>query len=123
MTDQRLESLHFPYVPLSLRVGSMPDSERRYELEVLLDTGFDGDVGVPVNSLTYAHPPDAYLTWALADGSEVAAPAHLGHVWLGEIGPIEVVITALGDEPIVGRHVTDRFNIVLDHGRRVIVEP
>ena len=27
------------------------------------------------------------------------------------------------DEPLVGRMVTDRFTLILDHGRRLIVEP
>jgi hypothetical protein len=33
------------------------------------------------------------------------------------------VISVLGDEPLVGRGVTDRFAVTLDHGRRVIVAP
>jgi hypothetical protein len=33
------------------------------------------------------------------------------------------VITALGDEAIVGVGVASHFNIILDHGRRVVVEP
>jgi hypothetical protein len=33
------------------------------------------------------------------------------------------VVIAVGDEPLVGRGVTDEFRVILDHGRRVIVEP
>ena len=33
------------------------------------------------------------------------------------------VVTILGDEPLIGRRLTDRFRVILDHGARVIVEP
>jgi hypothetical protein len=42
---------------------------------------------------------------------------------MAEVGSVDVLVTVLGDEPIVGRGVTDRFRLVLDHGERVIVEP
>jgi hypothetical protein len=34
-----------------------------------------------------------------------------------------VVISFLGEEALIGRAVTDRFRLTLDHGQRVIVEP
>jgi hypothetical protein len=38
------------------------------------------------------------------------------------MAPFEGVVIALGDEPLVGRGVTDRFTVILDHGRQLIVE-
>jgi hypothetical protein len=29
----------------------------------------------------------------------------------------------LGDEPLLGRHVTNHFRILLDHGTQITVEP
>jgi hypothetical protein len=29
----------------------------------------------------------------------------------------------LGDEPIMGRGIGDRYRMVLDHGQRLVVEP
>lgn len=85
-------------------------------------TGFDGSVAVPPRLLTSREPPDDYQSWTLADGSNVAAPFYFGTVHLGDVGAFPTAITALGDEPIVGRQVTDRFRLILDHGERVIAE-
>ena len=111
-------STHFPYLPLTLTVR-----ERTEPVEALLDTGFDGDVVVPHGLITNGKPPDGYLHWTLADGSTVQAPAYLGTITIGPFGPFEAVITVLGDEPIVGRNLTNHFSILLDHGQRVIVQP
>ncbi len=116
--SQPVVSSRFPYFPLQLELG-----QRTEEVEALLDTGFDGDVAVPPGLLTDEEPPDTYETWTLADGSQVLAPVYLGTGRLGSLSPFPVLITALGDEPLVGRGVMDRFKVTLDHGQRVIVEP
>ena len=76
--DGSLESTRFPYLPLGLTLEN-----RSVQVEVLLDTGFDGDVAVPPGLVMNGEPPDDYLVWALADGSEVLAPAFLGRARLG----------------------------------------
>lgn len=122
MSATPLVSARFPYLPLTLRV-------RRYTTTVLalLDTDFDGDVVLPLDLLPPGLAPDAYFRWMLADGTRIQAPTYDGTVdgtvELGRFGPFEVVISVLGDEPLVGRGVTDRFAVTLDHGRRVIVAP
>lgn len=60
--------------------------------------------------------------YGLADESRVRAPIYRGTVRVGSLSPFPVDVTALGDVPIVGRGVTDRYTIILDHGRRVILE-
>src|SRR3712207_4404551 len=114
---QQVISTHFPYLPLTITVRNRTES-----LEALLDTGFDGYIVLPHGLMTNGTPPDGYLQWMLADGSTVQAPAYLGTVHLGSFGPFDAVITILGDEPIVGRSLTNHFGITLDHGHRVIVE-
>jgi predicted aspartyl protease len=111
-----LESAHFPYLPLRLEVGS-----RSHDVEALIDTGFDGPVAVPPERVANGDPDD-YQRWTLADGSVVYAPLYIGLVQVGDVGTVEAAITALGDEPLVGRGITDRFRLILDHGERVIVE-
>src|SRR5207248_2778522 len=96
---------------------------RTYQVEALIDTGFDGFVAVAPELLANGEPPDDYQTWTLADGSKLSAPFYFGTVHVGDIGAVPAAITALGDEPIVGRRVTDHFRLTLDHGRRVILEP
>lgn len=116
--SQGLTSSRFPYVPLHLSVR-----QRNERIEALLDTGFDGDVAMPSEFVANGEPPDGYLPWTLADGSEALAPAYDGTVQVEGMAWFPAVVIALGDEPLVGRGVTDRFTIVLDHGRRLIVEP
>jgi predicted aspartyl protease len=118
MTTARLASSHFPYLPIHLEVRG-----HTADLEALLDTGFDGAIVVPPGLVTNGRPPDQRSRWMLADGSEVAAPSYLGTVTLGSFGPYEVLITALGDEPILGRGLATLFRIILDHGREISIEP
>ncbi len=118
MTSGRVESVRFPYVPVTISLRGQRD-----EVEALLDTGFDGGIVIPEGFIAGARPPDGYVTWRLADGSEVLAPVHLGEATVAGVILSPVVVTVLGHEPIVGREVSDRFMIVLDRGQRVIVEP
>ena len=118
MSSTPVTSSHFPYLPLTLTVRG-----RIAAIEALLDTGFDGHVVVPIGLITNGMVPDGSLEWMLADGSVVQAPAYIGSVQVGSFAPVAVVISVLGDEPIVGRAVSDSFRVTLDHGQRVIVEP
>jgi hypothetical protein len=40
-----------------------------------------------------------------------------------DLGTLDCNVIAMGDEPLVGRAVSDRFMVILDHGRQLIVEP
>jgi len=116
--NERLESNQFPYLPIRIEVRG-----RIHELQALVDTGFNGDVTVPPSVIGTAESPDWQLHGILADGSRLALPAYHAEVRLGLHGPFQVSLVALGDEPTVGPRVTDRFLLILDHGRRVILEP
>jgi predicted aspartyl protease len=116
--NQRLISTHVPYLPLTLTIQGRTET-----IEAFLDTGFDGDGVVPPDLVTASDTPDGYLQWTLADGSRVQAAAYLGTLQIGSFSSFPAVVTVLGDEPIVGRHVSDRFTIILDHGQQLIVEP
>jgi predicted aspartyl protease len=89
----------------------------------LVDTGFDGGVTVPPGLIDSSIKPDTQLPWLLADGSEIRTPAYLATVQIGRFQPITTVIIALGDEPLLGREVTDRFRVTFDHGQTILVEP
>ncbi len=113
-----LTSSRFPYIPITLQVLN-----RNIKTEALIDTGFDGAVTVPPEMILNGKPPQGYLPWTLADGKKVDAPYFLGKAKIGKFEAINVLITALGDEPLIGRGVTDKFKVTFDHGRKVIVEP
>lgn len=114
----RVGSARFPYVPIRLVVG-----QQVIEVEAFLDTGFDGDVVMPRGSVRRGTRRTSYLYWTLPDNSVVSAPAYPGTVEIGRLGSFPVLVTVLGDEPIIGRRLTDRFRVILDHGSAVIVEP
>ena len=118
MTNWVVESWRFPYLPIELTAAG-----RTAHIEAFIDTGFDGDVVAPGTFFTGSSAPSDSLRWRLADGSQIVAPAYRGELRIGSVVVAPVVVTALGDEPIVGRGVIDRFGLILDHGRRVVVEP
>jgi predicted aspartyl protease len=90
-------------------------------IEALVDTGFDGDVVLPAGTVTAA--PDFETTWRLADGSRVRSSTYVAEVELRRLsGSYPVMASVLGDEFFVGRGLTDRFLLVLDHGRQLTVE-
>ena len=115
--ERRLESERFPYLPLQVQASS-----HSLDVEALVDTGFDGDVALPRSLISGQMIPDHYAAWTLADGSEVLAAVFIGAARLGTFRPFPVLITVIGDEPLVGRGAIDRFRLTLDHGRRLIVE-
>ena len=116
--NERLESDHFPYLPLKVEVRG-----RVHQVEALIDTGFTGHVTMPASELANGQPADYEVQATLADESQVSVPAYFAHAQVGQQPSFPIVLLALGDEPSVGLRVTDRFRLILDHGERVIVEP
>ena len=41
---------------------------------------------------------------------------------LGDAGVNAAIIGVLGNEPLIGRNLTRRFRITMDHGQQVILE-
>lgn len=110
-------SSRFPYLKLTIKVLS-----RNLKVEALVDTGFSGEVVLPSEMIMNGQPPKGYSRWTLADGSTKLAPNFLGTVRIGKFKPIDVSIAVLGDEPLIGRGLTDRFKVIFDHGKKIIVE-
>lgn len=116
--NSRLVNDRFPYVPIIVTVDA---SSMRFD--ALLDTGFDGDLVAPRSVEAIAGIPNGIGEFSLADGSEVRCPIYFGTVEIGALGTFPVEIAALGDECLMGRGLSDRFSITLDHGRQIVVEP
>jgi predicted aspartyl protease len=118
VSGSRLISEHFPYLPIHLEVR-----KGIHDVEALLDTGFDGDVSLPPQMIMNGAPPDGHQQWTLADGSTVLAPYYLGTIRLGDHVTEGIQVSAVGDEPLIGCGVIAGVTVILDHARRVIVEP
>lgn len=112
-----LISSRFPYIRVNLSF-----LRRKLNTEALVDTGFDGGVILPPKMILNGESPLGYSPWTLANGEQVNAPYFLGKVRIGKFKPINVLITVLGDESLIGRKVTDKFKVIFDHGKNVIVE-
>ncbi len=116
---QRAAGLRFPYLHVRVHVDDM----MKYEGEALLDTGFDGRVLLPSRYLQDTGSSEWSDSWTLADGSKVIADSYPGVAELDGFEPVDIFVTKLGDDVLIGVEVIRHFSVILDHGRRVIVEP
>lgn len=113
----RLESDEFPIIPIMIDINEVTG-----RFGALLDTGFDGGVIVPTDFAAKAGPPDGYMMFTLADGSDAGGFAFVGTVTIENVGSFQSEIVALGDECLMGRNLSDQFLITLDHGDRLTIE-
>lgn len=95
--------------------------DRDYEENALLDTGFNGDVAVPFHLELDSSGRTTELI--LADGSVIRARSQLGQIQLGDLEPVSAEIVAIGNNFVIGTGILRRYEVILDHGQRVIVNP
>ncbi len=110
-------SSRFPYLPIKVSTA-----KKDFELEALLDTGYDGGVIVPPKLITNGEVSKWLVDCKLADNSIVEVSAYLGSVRLGSKKLNDITVLIMGDEPIIGREVMKHFKVTLDHGRKIILE-
>jgi predicted aspartyl protease len=127
MSD-KLTSNKYPFLPLTIHVRVTNRKQFDLQTQALIDTGFSGDIVVPVTEELRQYTPGAYATWTMADGSEVLAPIFLGEIRFPqldeEVGEmVGVTVTLLGDQALIGQSILRRFTLTLDHGKQVILEP
>jgi predicted aspartyl protease len=118
MAGAELDHLRFPSVPVRVRIG-----EQTLEWMILIDTGFDRDLSLPATAIPLGVQPAGIDRWHLADGSVVETPAYRASIEIAGMQALDGLVTALGDEPILGLNLIRRFAVLLDHGRRVVIEP
>ena len=109
-------SSRFPYLAIELTVGY-----RTERFEALIDTGFSEDLIVPA-SFSIVGPASGRMTVRLADGRPLHLPSFDGVSRIGGFLPFAVTVIALGSNYLVGRKVIERFGVLHDHGRRVVVD-
>jgi clan AA aspartic protease len=87
-------------VTVSIRPSAAAD---RQDVEVWIDTGFDGDLVLPqkqIEDLSLSH--SGTIKAILADGSEVALNRYLCQIdWFGDKRELEVIAND-GDYPLLG---------------------
>jgi predicted aspartyl protease len=67
--SKKLTSSKYPYLPLAIHVRVSNRKKIDLRTQVLIDTGFSGDIVVPATEELKEYQPDAYATWTMADGS------------------------------------------------------
>ena len=120
---QPVTSARFPYLPVHLSLGPRDNPTFEIDVEVQVDTGFDGGVAVPKSLIPDSVTPDGHTDWQLADGTELQAPAYLCNLSNGHFPPVLTAAIALDGDALLGRHVTDTFRVIFDHGASIVVEP
>lgn len=114
--NKTITASRFPYLPIKVSI------KKDFELEALLDTGYDGGIVLPPKLISNGEVSGWLVDCKLADDSIVKVPAYIGSVSVGNKKLNNITVLIMGDEPIVGREVMKYFKITFDHGKKVIVE-
>ena len=112
-----LISSHFPYLHLRVTI-----KHHSLDVEAMLDTGFDGEIILPPGLVTNGELPFWYVDCKLANESIVKIPAFKCSLKLANKKINEVTALIMGDEPVIGREIIRYFKVILDHGRKIVVE-
>jgi predicted aspartyl protease len=114
--------MRFPYVQVRVRLGNLQYPSYEFDLEALVDTGFDGGLMVPQSLVPDWVPISHEATCDLADGSSVIARAYRGFVSIGSFQPVGTIVIALPHQALLGRAVTNHFRLSFLYGRQVVIE-
>lgn len=120
---QAVTSSRYPYLPVHVEIFTQQTKVFEFDIEPMVDTGFDGGLTVPRGLIPSSIPPFGISEWKLADDTEVKLPAYIARVTIGSLQPVATLVIVLGDDPLLGRDVIDHFSLHFDHGNQIIVEP
>lgn len=120
---QAVSSSRYPHLPVHVQILTAQVVVLEFDIEPLVDTGFDGGLAVPRDLIPATLAPFGHSDWKLADETLVRIPAYVGIVTIGSLTPIPTLVLALGDDPLLGRRVIDNFKLVFDHGRVLTAKP
>lgn len=110
-------SARFPYLSATVKVSGLSLEE-----SAMLDSGFNWDFAIPVSRSIGLQP--IKQEWIrLANGREEPAFVFEGSVKLGNFEFVPAEIIAIGNDFVIGTGILRRYEVILDHGQRVIVNP
>jgi predicted aspartyl protease len=105
-----------------VRLGILQYPDYEFDVEALVDTGFDGGLTVRQAVIPGHVTPRGQQRCTLADGSQIDAYVYRGFVTIGALQPLATYIIVLPHQALLGRAVTNHFRLTFLYGRRVILE-
>ena len=92
-----------------------------YNLECVIDTGFDGALVVPVSvAQRLGLSVVARLVFELVGGARMSADVALGEVeWLGQQRIVEVILSE-GNDALIGTEMFEGAKLIVDYANRLI---
>lgn len=112
-----MTSGRFPYLTVRVEVGGLSLVEN-----ALVDSGFNWDFAIPV-SRSIGLQPVKLERIILANDIGADAFVLEGRVQLSDLEPVSAEIIAIGSSFVIGAGILRRYEVILDHGQRVIVNP
>jgi predicted aspartyl protease len=112
----------FPYLLVHVRIGNLQYPDCEFDVEALVDTGFDGGLTVPPGYIPDRVRSIGQIKCDLADGSTVFANYYGGFVSVGALQPMATIVIVLPHEPLPGRAVTNHYRLSFLYGREVVLE-
>ncbi len=106
---------------LSVAVLSSPDKGRR-QLEAWVDTGFTGDLVLPMETvLALGLSQSAIVPAELGDGTQTSLEVYACLIdWFGQPQRIDVVAAETGKSPLLGVGLLQDRRLVIDYASRVL---
>ena len=118
---QAVTSSRYPYLPVHVEIFTQQTKVFAFDIEPMVDTGFDGGLTVPRGIIPDSIQPFGTSDWKLADENEIQTSAYIARVTIGSLTAVATLVIVLGDDPLLGRDVIDHFSLHFDHGRRLTV--
>jgi hypothetical protein len=117
-----VRSSRCPYLSINVRLGDYNRPEFEFDIEPLVDTGFDGGLAVQSAQIPPTVSPIGESVWYLADGTEITARSYFCNMTIGDLQAVPTAVITLGSDSLLGRHVTDQFRVTFDHGQQLVIE-
>lgn len=122
MIPSAASSTRFPYLSIHVRIGNLQYPDFEFDVDALVDTGFDGGLTVP-QGLIPGRVYSPNRQWCeFADGNRVLVPVYLGFLTIGSLQPIDAYVMELPHQALLGRAVTNHFRLTFFYGRQVVLE-
>lgn len=122
MISSSARSTRFPYLSVHVRIGNLQYPDFEFDVDALVDTGFDGGLIVPQGLLPSRVYSPGEQWCEFADGNRILVPFYRGFLTIGSLQPVGAIVMVLPHQALLGRAVTNHFKLTFWYGRQVVLE-